>query len=215
MESGSLGIRAVWQQASQRSTEGKNPLLVVLHGRGDSPQGFTWLQSELQMPKLEVLLLQAPDDYYGGYSWYGMPPDQLSGILRSCELLTRVFADLERQGYPAARTMLLGFSQGCLMTLEFGGRYSKKLAGYVGISGYVYDAEALAREANPIVKEADWLVTHGTLDDVLPVKDTRSQLEILKNSGFKINYLEYVKSHTIDERLELPFLREWILKRLS
>ncbi len=210
-----LGIPAIWQAAPVTTPISEAQLIVVLHGRGDSPEGFTWFQSALNIPNLNFLLLQAPDDYYGGYSWYGMAPDQLPGILRSRELLTQVFKELGRQGFSMDRCMLFGFSQGCLMTLEFGGRFSEKLAGYIGISGYVYDADQLVKDVNPKVMKGNWLVTHGTQDDVLPVQATRDQIQRLIEGGFKIEYLEYSKVHTIDEKLELPMIREWILAHLK
>ena len=101
------------------------------------------------------------------------------------------------------------------MTLEFGARFSQVLRGYIGISGYVYDSEQLLKEANQEVMRAPWLVTHGTEDEVLPLEDTRNQINDLITGGFKIDYREYFKAHTIDEKKELPDLRAWILACVS
>jgi len=201
-----------WQYASNGS---RASLMIVLHGRGDSPEGFKWFPSELGIPDLNYLFVQAPDEYYGGYSWYDLPPDQLPGILRSRKLLEDLFTDLKVQGFKPAQCFLFGFSQGCLMTLEFGSRYPHPLKGYIGISGYCYEVDQLMEEAVPeIIHQGDWLITHGTLDDVLPIKTTRRQMEDLIVRGFKIDYREYKKSHTIDPEKELADIREWILARL-
>ena len=190
--------------------------MIVLHGRGDSPEGFTWLPSELKIPELSFLLLQAPDPYYDGYSWYDLPPNQLPGVLRSRKLLAEVFEEIEKEGFKSEQCFLLGFSQGCLMTLEFGARFPHRLKGYIGISGYCYDVDALLKEAIPEnIHEGDWLVTHGTQDDVLPIDITREQMKTLIARGFKMEYLEYKKSHTIDQREELPMIRQWIQDRLK
>ena len=207
-----LPLDAVWQPDGK--TPEKGPVLIVLHGRGDSTEGFTWMKDELDIPGLSLLLLNAPDPYYGGYSWYDLPPDQLPGILRSRRLLEAVMEELVQQGFDLSRCFLFGFSQGCLMTLEFGGRYSRKLAGYIGVSGYVFDWERLLQEANPEVMNGEWLVTHGAHDDVLPVETTREQIRQLKEGGFKIEYREYRKVHTIDPKDELPLIREWINARI-
>ena len=207
-----LPLHAVWQPEGNEPKKGY--LLIVLHGRGDSSDGFTWLKSNLKIPNLSVLLLNAPDPYYDGYSWYDLPPDQLQGILRSREVLERLMEEVIRQGYDPARCMLFGFSQGCLMTLEFGGRYKHKLAGYVGISGYVFDPALLLKEADPEVMKGNWLVTHGTQDDVLPVEKTRAQIKELSDNGFYIDYHEYKKAHTIDPDREFPMIREWIATKI-
>ena len=201
-----LPLEHLWQSASVPSKQ----LMVVLHGRGDSAEGFLWLQEALAIDSLDFLLLTAPTPYYMGYTWYDLPPNQLPGITQSRKVLNDVFAQIERDGYAPERTFLLGFSQGCLLTLEFGARYNRRLAGYIGISGYSNDPEALMRDLNPEVNRGDWLITHGTEDEILPVARTRAQMQFFKEQGFNIDYREYKKSHTIDMRRELPHIREWL-----
>ena len=55
-------------------------LMIILHGRGDSSDGFTSLPSFLDMKDMNYLLLDAPFEYFTGYSWYHLPQDQLPGI---------------------------------------------------------------------------------------------------------------------------------------
>ena len=110
--------------------------MVVLHGLGDSAEGFLWIQDRLSIDSLDYVLLNAPTPYYTGFRWYDLPPNQAPGIANSRKLLDEVFSQIEKQGYTPDRTFLFGFSQGCLMTLEFGARYKRPLAGYIGVSGY-------------------------------------------------------------------------------
>jgi phospholipase/carboxylesterase len=213
MDLAEIGLTGIWQPASQAPTSGY--LVVVLHGRGDSSAGFDWLRSALGLSGLSALLVDAPDAYYTGFSWYDLPPDQLPGIRRSRALLDRLFAWIETQGFGPERCFLLGFSQGCLMTLEFGGRFPERLAGYIGISGYCYDPLALLAEASGPAKGGDWLITHGTEDGVLEVGRTREQMRELMKGGFNLEYFEYRKEHTIDPTEELPLIREWIKQRMK
>ena len=204
-----LPLSHVWLPAKHPSDQ----LIVVLHGLGDSSRGFLWLQDELEIDSLNYLLLNAPEPYYSGYRWYDIEEDPLTGIVRSRKLLSEVFAVLQREEYPPEKTLLLGFSQGCLMTLEFGARHVDRLAGYVGISGYTIDPVALLRDLNPKVNHGDWLITHGTRDEVLPLEKTRAQMQILRDGGFKIDYREYSKTHTVDTERELPDIRQFIAER--
>jgi len=66
---------------------------------------------------------------------------------------------------------------------------------------------------NPEVNRGDWLITHGTKDDILPVETTRAQMKVLKDGGFEIDYREYPKTHTVDLERELPDIRSWIADR--
>lgn len=206
-----LPLSHVWLPAKTPSDQ----LIVVLHGLGDSAKGFLWLPDALRIDSLNYLLLNAPEPYYSGYRWYDIEKDSLSGIVQSRKLLGEVFAILKREEYPPEKTFLFGFSQGCLMTLEFGARHSDRLAGYVGISGYTIDPVALLRDLNPKVNQGDWLITHGTKDEVLPVEKTRAQMRILRDGGFKINYREYAKTHTVDPERELPDIRQFIAELLT
>jgi len=187
--------------------------MVVLHGRGDSASGFAFLPQALQLEEMNYLLLNAPDYYYSGYSWYDLPPNQLPGILRSRKVLEELFDLLFEEDYTPEETFLFGFSQGSLLTVEFGARYHRPLAGYIGISDYIYDAKLVLAQMNPRANASNWLITHGRHDDVLDVRTTREQVETLKEGGFSIDYREYSKDHTVLPE-ELAEIREWVQRRL-
>ena len=188
-------------------------LMIILHGRGDSSQGFTWLPPFFNIDSMNYLLLDAPYDYYGGRSWYDLPPNQLEGIAYSSEVLADILDSLFLEEFDASQSFLFGFSQGSLLTFEFGARYEKQLAGYLAISGYIYNPQLLLKEMNPALKTASWLCTHGTHDDVLPFSTSKSQVETLQNDGFDIEFKSYPKVHTIAED-ELHMIKSWIEDRL-
>lgn len=187
--------------------------MVVLHGRGDSATGFAFLPQALRLEEMNYVLLNAPDFYYTGYSWYDLPPGQLPGILRSRRVLEELFDALFEEGYAPEETFLFGFSQGCLLTVEFGARYRHALAGYIGISGYVYDPALVLKQLNPHANAGNWLITHGHHDDVLDIRETRRHVLTLQEGGLDIDYREYPKGHTVSPK-ELEEIREWILRRV-
>ncbi len=188
-------------------------LLIVLHGRGDSSEGFINLPSFINIETMNYLLLDAPFEYFGGCSWYQLPPDQLPGIEYSSKLLKETLEIVFREDFEASQSFLFGFSQGCLLTFEFGARYEKVLAGYIGISGYIYDTQKLIEEQNPNATASSWLCTHGRFDNVLAYESTKEQIEQLQKSGWKIEFHSYDKEHTLD-RDELSMISEWIKARL-
>ncbi|QSZ42306.1 serine esterase [Sulfurimonas aquatica] len=184
-------------------------LMIILHGRGDSSEGFVGLPPFLGLDDMNYLLLDAPFEYYTGYSWYPLPPNQLPGIEHSSIVLTKVLDSLFEEEFNAEESFLLGFSQGSLLTFEFGARYHKVLAGYIAISGYIYDAKKLLEEMNPEVNNSHWLCTHGTYDGVLPFDESKKQVEFLQNGGFNIAFKSYDKDHSIAKD-ELDMISEWI-----
>src|SRR2546428_236722 len=130
--------------------QGSRRLLVMLHGLGDSIEGYRWLPEALNLPWLNYLLVNAPDEYYGGYSWYDFVGDIGPGVARSRQILCELLDTQRAKGFPTEQTVLGGFSQGCLMSLEVGLRYPHRLAGIIGISGHVCEPEKLITELSPV-----------------------------------------------------------------
>ncbi len=188
-------------------------LMVVLHGLGDSMDGFRWLPPALKLPWLNYLLVNAPDDYYGGYSWYDYAADAHPGVVRSRELLFKLLDAQRAAGFPTEQTFLLGFSQGCLMSYEIGLRYPHQLAGLVGISGYVHEPEKMLRERSPVADQQRHLITHGTYDPVVPFAASHEQMNLLKAEGIQIDWQEFRKEHTIAGEAELTVIREFVKRQ--
>ena len=184
-------------------------LMIILHGRGDSANGFAFFPPYLNIDDMNYILFNAPYEYFGGYSWYDLPPNQIQGIAYSSGLLAESLDILFEEDFNAEESFLFGFSQGSLLTFEFGARYEKVLAGYIAVSGYIYDADNILTEMNPKVKTSRWLCTHGTFDDVLLYETSKTQVETLQNGGFDITFKSYDKAHNVDED-ELKMIREWI-----
>jgi len=185
-------------------------LLVVLPGLGDSMEGWRWLPEELRLPELNYLLINAPDNYYGGYSWYDLNGDSGPGILRSRGLLFDLLEAQRAAGFPSEQTALLGFSQGCLMTVDVGFRYPHRLAALVGISGYVWEPETLLQELSPTAQEQRLLFTHGTRDPLICSADVKVQVNLLQANGLAIQWREFNKVHTVAGQEELGVIRNFL-----
>lgn len=194
--------------------QGGKKLLVVLHGLGDSVEGYRFLPEFLGIPDLSYLLVNAPDPYFTGFSWFDLEGDPAPGILRSRRLLMTALDELLEQGWQAGNLGLFGFSQGALMSLDVGLRYRERLGAIVAISGFVYLAEQLTAELGPRAKEIPVLATHGTYDPLLPIAVTKAQITELRKSGLNIRWEEYPKDHTIDPQKEASDIRDFICKSL-
>lgn len=190
---------------------GSKRLLIVLHGLGDSMDGWRWLPGELRLPWLNYLLVNAPDDYYGGHAWYDLYGDSAPGIRRSRGLLFHLLDAQREAGFPSEQTALLGFSQGCLMTFDVGFRYPHRLAALVGISGYIWQPDELLRELSPAAKQQRGLFTHGTADPLIPMVNVRDeQVSRLQAAGLNLTWREFAKAHTIAGEAELSVIREFL-----
>jgi phospholipase/carboxylesterase len=185
-------------------------LFIVLHGLGDSVEGWFWLPGALDLPWLNYLLVNAPDEYYGGFSWFDYPGDIAPGIHRSRKLLFNLLDDLLAKNFPADQITLGGFSQGCLMSIETGLHYPHHLAGIVGLSGWVFEIENLIRGLTPVAKSQRLLVTHGQYDPLLPFAEAHKQVRQLKAAGLDVAWHEFPKEHTIHGAEEIAVIREFV-----
>lgn len=192
------------------SREGQaRPLMVMLHGLGDSIEGYRWLPEAMALPWLNYLLVNAPDDYYGGFSWFDLGDDITPGVRRSRKLLFELLDGLRAKGFPPEQITFGGFSQGSLMAIEIGLRYPHRLAGIVGISGWVCEPEKLVTELSPVAREQRLLLTHGTDDPMVMIGRVRRQVPVLKAAGLNVEWREYPKVHTIIEE-ELAVIRDFV-----
>jgi phospholipase/carboxylesterase len=189
---------------------GSRRLLIMLHGLGDSIAGYRWLPEAMRLPWMNYLLVNAPDEYFGGYSWYDFVGNISPGVKRSRELLFGLLDEQRANGFPTGQTTFGGFSQGCLMAIEIGLRYPHRFAGIIGISGYVCEPETLVKELSPVAFQQRLLMTHGTHDPMIPFAAVREQVNLLKAAGLNIAFHEFLKAHTIAGDEELDLIRDFV-----
>ena len=187
----------------------------MLHGLGDSVEGYRWMRQVFALPWMNYLLVNAPDEYFGGFSWFEFSDDanpdvMRPGVERSRNLLFQLLDAQRAAGFPTEQTVLGGFSQGCLMSLDVATRYPHKFAGVVGISGYVCEPERVVKELSTVAKEQKFLVTHGTFDPLLPLAATHEQIKLLQQAGLNIRWHEFRKEHTIAGQAEVDLIREFV-----
>jgi phospholipase/carboxylesterase len=189
---------------------GSKRLWVMMHGLGDSIEGYRWMPEALDLPWMNYVLVNAPDEYYGGYSWFDFTGDMTPGVLRSRKLLFDLLDELRGKGYPTETTILGGFSQGCLMAVDVGLRYPQALAGIVGISGWLYEPQQLLEEMAPDARKRHVLMTHGTLDPMVPFAAVRAEAQKLTAAGLPVEWHEFQKAHTIAGEEELDVIRGFV-----
>jgi phospholipase/carboxylesterase len=184
-------------------------LMVMLHGLGDSIEGYRWFPQAMALPWLNFLLVNAPDEYYGGWSWFDLD-DMAPGVHRSREALFALLDGLAAKDFAPEQITLGGFSQGCLMTIETGLRYPHRLAGLVGISGWVFEPDKLLKEMPPTARQQRLLCTHGPFDTMVPFDKARAGIKRLQDAGVNAEWQEFPKAHTIHGEEEMAVIRKFV-----
>jgi phospholipase/carboxylesterase len=189
---------------------GSQRLMIMLHGLGDSIEGYRWLPEAMGFPWMNYLLVNAPDEYYGGYSWFDFAGRIEPGVERSRKLLFELLEAQPAKGFPIDQITFGGFSQGSLMSLEIGLRYPHRFAGVLGISGYICRPEKLVKELSPVARRQRLLITHGTQDPLIPFTEVRRQVRILEAAGLDLQFHQFPKGHTIAGEEEMSLIRNFV-----
>jgi predicted esterase len=125
--------------------EAAHAAMVLVHGRGASAADIMTIANELMHPRIAYLAPEA-----SGHTWYPNPftapiesnEPYLSSALGVLEsLLERI-----REHVPMERVILLGFSQGACLTLEFSARHARRYGGVIGFSGGLIGPEGTPRD---------------------------------------------------------------------
>lgn len=176
-----------------KTGEARN-ILVFLHGYGADGSDLLGLADVLEphLPGTAFVAPDAPEPCRGGgfgCQWFPIPwidgsseAAAAAGLAAAAEDLNGFLdARLAEEGLTADRLVLLGFSQGAMMSLQVAPRRDKKVAGIVAISGRLLRPEALAAEA---VVKPPVLLVHGDQDPVVPFSDMAKAGDALVAAGF-------------------------------
>src|SRR5947209_6100545 len=102
-------------------TEAKAAMLMV-HGRGATAESILTLASEFDLPGYAYVAPQAAGDTWYPYGFMNPIEKNEPWLSSALEAVGNALALIEEAGIPAERTILLGFSQGACLALEFAAR---------------------------------------------------------------------------------------------
>ena len=210
---------------------GPNPTasIIVLHGLGADGNDFVPIAEELDLRAVGPVRFVFPHaptmpvTINGGYvmrAWYDILGTDLArredeaGLRRSQAQVEALIARERRRGVESMRIVLAGFSQGCAMTLMTGLRAAERLAGLVGLSGYLPLADKIAAERTSINGDLPIFLAHGRQDPVIPIDRAIASRDALIALGHPVEWHEYPMPHSVCAQ-EIADLNRWLLRVLA
>jgi phospholipase/carboxylesterase len=182
--------------------------MVLLHGRGASAADIMTVGEAVQQPGFAYLAPQA-----AGSAWYPNPftaplesnEPWLSSALETVErLLERV-----EERLPASQVILLGFSQGACLALEFAARHARRYGGVVGLSGALIGPDDAPRDYPGSLAGTPVLLGCSDADPYVSAGLVRESGEILRRLGGEVDVRIYpdlgheVNDDEVDEVREM------------
>ena len=203
--------------------------LIVLHGLGADGNDFVPLCHELRLEAVGPLRFVFPhapiqpvtiNNGMRMRAWYdilslgGERREDEAGLRASQAEVEALIAREQSRGIPAERIVLMGFSQGCAMTLMTGLRHGERLAGLVGLSGYLPLAGQTAAERHPANADTPLFLAHGRHDPVIPLARAVASRDALLALGQPLEWHDYPMEHAVSPA-ELADLNRWLLRVLA
>ena len=170
-----------------------NNAIILLHGYGGDGKDISMLAINWQrfLPDAIFLCLNAPESCSinpGGYQWFDLSSDKEEIILeKSLEAEEKLssFLDQACENYnlPLNKLSLVGFSQGCMMSIQIGLKKKQKINSLIGYSGKIINKKHLSESINSKPKV---FLMHGADDPIVSPTHLLEAKEFLKINGIKV-----------------------------
>jgi len=195
------------------------PLLILLHGYGSNKEDLFSFAEELP-DELLIVSAQAPNNMgFGSYAWYAINFDasqgKFSDLIQAKSSIDKIalFIDAIKNKYNTnkEKTFLLGFSQGAILSYSISFLHPNKVNHVIALSGYIN--KDLLPEKLPESNTTDYYISHGIVDQVIPVNWAKESKSFLDTLNLESVYSEYNVGHGVAPQNFYSF-KEWIEKRL-
>lgn len=174
--------------------------ILLVHGRGATAQDILELAVELNRPGFAYLAPQAANN-----SWYPQSflapissnePWLSSALARLSTLLQRI----EEAGIPRERTILLGFSQGACLALEFAARHAQRYGGIAGLSGGLIGPDGTPRDYPGSFAGTPVFLGCSDRDPHIPTERVQESAGVLRRLGADVTMRLYPNmGHTVNQ----------------
>jgi predicted esterase len=183
--------------------------MILVHGRGATAQDIMTIAQEVHHPGFAYLAPQAANN-----AWY---PNPFTAPVESNEPYLSAALDmlsnlLKRVGetVPAQRTVLLGFSQGACLTLEFAARNARRYGAVIGLSGGLIGPDGTPRDYPGNFEGTPAFLGCSDVDPHIRKDRVIAAAEVLERMGAKVTMRLYPgMGHMVNED-ELAVVSELI-----
>ena len=203
--------------------------VIVLHGLGADGNDFVPIAQEFDLAAVGAVRFVFPHGptrpvtLNGGAvmrAWYdiagvgGVQREDEAGLRASQALVDALIATERARGVAASRIVLAGFSQGCAMTFMAGLRFGERLAGLLGMSGYLPLAAQTPAERSAANAGVPIFQAHGTADTMIQIARATQSRDALLALGYPVEWHAYPMAHSVCPQ-EIGDMNRWLLRVLA
>jgi predicted esterase len=195
--------------------ESAKAAMILIHGRGASPHDILGLAEQFAQPQVAYLAPQAAD-----YTWY---PNRFIAPLASnepyltsaLEAVETLVQQVEMAGIPKSKLVLLGFSQGACLALEYAARHAASYGAVVAFSGGLIGATLEPERYRPAFEQTPIFLGCSDVDSHIPLARVQASSALLSELGAQVTERIYPgMGHTINLD-EIAWVKQRIAELLT
>jgi len=172
--------------------------MVMVHGRGAAAEDILALTAEMNQSGFVYLAPQAAQNSWYPNSFLAPIPSNEPGLSSGLAVIASILAQLAEAGISAERTMLLGFSQGACLSLEFAARNAQRYGGLVGLSGGLIGPDGTPRKYAGSLEGTPVFLGCSDADFHIPKERVEHSAEVLQRLGGNVTKRLYPRmGHTV------------------
>jgi phospholipase/carboxylesterase len=173
---------------------------VMLHGRGAAAADILALAPELRVPGFAFVAPQAAGNTWYPYSFLAPLASNEPWLTSALKAVGGALARVTAAGIPPERTLLLGFSQGACLTLEYVARNAQRYGGVAGLSGGLIGPDQTPRDYAGSLSGTPVFLGCSDVDPHIPASRVEESAEVLRRLGGDVTARLYADmEHTINE----------------
>ena len=174
--------------------------MVMLHGRGATPADILDLADVLGRPDFAYLAPAATTGTWYPYSFMAPIEHNEPWLSSALAFVDRIVAGVADAGVPSERTMLLGFSQGACLALEYVARHARRYGGVAALTGGLIGPEGTARDYAGSLDGTPVFIGSADPDPHIPVERVHESAAVLQRMGGIVTTRIYPgMGHTVNE----------------
>jgi len=171
---------------------------IMLHGRGATARSILSLADVLAFPDLHYVAPQAPAGSWYPYSFLAPPADNEPALSRALGTVAALVEGLAGQGFGPERTVILGFSQGGCLGLEYAARNALRYGAVIGLSAGLIGPEGTPRAYDGSLAGTPVLLGCSDVDSHIPLARVQETARVLGGLGAEVTERIYPgMAHTI------------------
>ena len=182
--------------------------MIMLHGRGATAESILELAEQFKQPDFAYLAPQAAHNEWYPNSFLAPIASNEPGLSSALVLIASLLDHVREAGIPLERIMLLGFSQGACLALEFAARHAQRYGSLVGLSGGLIGPDGTPRDYPGSLAGTPVFLGCSDVDFHIPKERVALSAEVLQRLGGNVTMRLYPRmGHTVN-RDEIRFVRD-------